>query len=117
MEAVEFIKEYRRMCMKYAYIESCGEECSDECPLFDSGYCELGFDNLEPSYIVSKVKQWSQAHPQKTMTQDFFEKFPNALKDSFGNPMVCPQTLGYGDFCCDDTKNNCTVCWSRPLEE
>lgn len=49
--------------------------------------------------------------------QDFFEKFPNALKDSFGNPMVCPQTLGYGDFCCDDTKNNCTVCWSRPLEE
>lgn len=66
---------------------------------------------------VKAVQQWSQAHPQKTIMQDFFEKFPNALKDSFGNPMVCPQTLGYGDFCCDDTKNNCTVCWSRPLEE
>lgn len=116
MEAVEFIKEYRRMCKKYAYIDVCGESCSSECPLY-GGYCDVSYENLEADYIVSKVEQWSQAHPQKTMMQDFFEKFPNALKDSSGNPMVCPQALGYGDFCCDDTNHNCTMCWSRPLEE
>lgn len=123
MDVVEFIKEYRRMCMKYAYIESCGEECSDECPLFDSGYCELGFDNLEPSYIVSKVQQWSQTHPQKTMMQDFFEKFPNAPKDEKegGFPkLVCPKQLGYTDIkedCIELFDGDCLKCWSRPLEE
>lgn len=118
MDVVEFIKEYRRMCMKYAYIESCGEECSDECPLFDSGYCELGFDNLEPSYIVSKVQQWSQSHPQKTIMQDFFEKFPNAPKDDyFGVPCLCPADIGYEEKNCRAMDYDCLKCWSRPLED
>lgn len=103
MDAVKFLKEKIRMCNSF-------ERCVG-CPI------ESDCRDTDPELMVKAVEDWSQAHPQKTMMQDFFEKFPNAPKDSFGNPMVCPQTLGYGDFCCDDTKNNCAVCWSRPLEE
>ena len=103
MDAVKFLKEKIRMCNSF---EGC--VC---CPL------ESDCGDTDPELMVKDVEDWSQAHPQKTIMQEFFEKFPNALKDSFGNPVVCPQALGYGDFCCDDTKNNCTVCWSRPLEE
>lgn len=107
MDAVEFVKERVRMCH---------HGCSN-CPANElTGGCDP-LETASINLLVQIVEQWSQAHPQKTIMQDFFEKFPNALKDSFGNPEVCPQALGYGDFCCDDTKNNCTVCWSRPLED
>lgn len=114
MDAVKFLKEKVRMCESYK--DSCAG-----CDLYKF-FQESNIHCTElleccPEESVNLVEQWSQAHPQKTMMQDFFEKFPNALKDSFGNPVVCTQALGYGDFCCDDTKNNCTVCWSRPLEE
>lgn len=74
MDAVEFIKEYQRMCRN---------EC-EECPLnyktcfYDSIYK----NNLPFEEIVKTVEQWSQDHPQKTMMQDFFEKFPNAPKNN-----------------------------------
>lgn len=110
MDAAKFIKEYIRMCNSFEITNCKGCAALDELKC-----CDLNTEN--PEKLVEIVEQWSQEHPQKTMMDDFFEKFPNALKDSFGNPMVCPQALGYGDFCCDDTEHNCTVCWSHPLEE
>ena len=110
MDAVEFIKEYSRLCNTYKNCTKCPfreNPCGTDCEW------TLGLEEE----IVSTVEQWSKSHPQKTIMQDFFEKFPNATKDSSGNPMVCPQALGYGNFCCDDTNHNCTMCWSRPLEE
>lgn len=122
MDAIEFIKEYRRMCKKYVLMDTCGEDCSNECPLY-GGYCDVTYENLEANYIVSKVEQWSQAHPQKTMMQDFFEKFPNALKEENDTPLnICPSYCGYTNepndlTVCDKFNNNCLKCWSRPLEE
>lgn len=112
MDAVEFLKEYRRMCKEYAD----NEDCSPECPLNTECYGYLDYKYVDIQNIVTKVQQWSQTHPQKTMMQDFFEKFPNAPKTGDGEPIVCPQELGYGDFCCDDTNHNCIKCWSRPLK-
>lgn len=115
MDAVKFIKEYRRMCNSYTTNIVNNVDCCLDCPLYGQP-CDIASLAISPEDIIIKIEQWSQAHPQKTMIQDFFEKFPNATKDSSGNPMVCPQALGYGDFCCDDTKHNCKECWNRPLE-
>ena len=111
MDAVEFIKEYQRMCTK----ESCYN-----CPAFQNvafGDCDL--DTKDPERLVKIVEQWSQSHPQKTMMQDFFEKFPNAPRSDVGTPKMCPSSCGYevishcpNDILCDSLK-----CWSRPLEE
>ena len=111
MDAIKFIREKYRMCH---YQDGCLH-----CSIYQSKGSKLCADWVaaNPEQAIKIVEQWSQTHPQKTMMQDFFEKFPNAPKDSFGNPMVCPQDLGYGDFCCDDTNHNCTMCWICPLEE
>ena len=53
---------------------------------------------------------------QKTILQDFLEKYPNAPKEEDGKPMdICPYHLGYApNKSC--MKMNCEDCWNRPLE-
>lgn len=120
MDAVEFLREHRRMCNKYAYTKACGEECSDECPL-KGYYCDLGYKHTDIENTVSKVEQWSKEHPQKTMIQDFFEKFPNAPKNLDGIPNnLCPSELGYKSthkYYCGDYESSCINCWNRPMED
>ena len=106
MDAVEFIKEYQRMCEK----ESC-----HNCPAFGNNVlsdCDLC--TKSPEKLVQIVEQWSQDHPQKTMMQDFFEKFPNAPKHKNGCPKTCPNNI-YN--CKPICTNECVKCWSRPLED
>lgn len=118
MDAVEFIKEYRRMCNKYIYSDACGEDCSRECGLYGE-HCDLSCNDMDANDVVYRVEQWSQSHPQKTMMQDFFEKFPNAPKVRDGGPRMCPEDCGYKESneYCDDIKFGCLKCWNRPLEE
>lgn len=108
MDAVEFLKQYQRMCKSYTSCESC-KLYSDCLP--------SGCLDSDPKTSVRVVEQWSQDHPQKTMMQDFFEKFPNAPKATNGEPMICPYNCGYGNFCCEQSNGICFNCWSRPLEE
>lgn len=115
MDAIEFIKEYFRLCEAH-------EDCVD-CPFIKEESdipCNLISKNAEK--IVSIVKQWSQDHPQKTIIQDFFEKFPNAPKTVDGLPFPCPFECGYSkNNKCPFGKNapsdDCSKCWFRPLEE
>ena len=114
MDAVEFLKEYQRMCRK---------EC-EECPLNRKVCLYKINDNLPFEEIVKATEQWSQSHPQKTMIQDFFEKFPNAPKrDDNITPCACPAHLGYVErnnvnyYECESFGYDCVKCWSRPLEE
>lgn len=115
MDAIEFFKEYHRMCNFYV-----GETCN-KCPASKLDCCGLYTKNYEE--IIQIVEQWSQAHPQKTMMQDFFEKFPNAPKSEDGTPRdVCPGGCGYVDepnnySVCEKFEDGCLKCWSRPLEE
>lgn len=71
-----------------------------------------------PQEAISIVRQWSVAHPQKTIKDDFFEKFPNANKLCDGIPDVCAAKLGYVSECtyqnCEDF---CKECWNEPLDE
>lgn len=107
MDAVEFLKQYQRMCKSYTSCESC-ELYSD--------FLSSGCLDSDPKTSVRVVEQWAQTHPQKAMIQDFFEKFPNAPKGKTGAPGVCPYDCGYGDFDCEQANGICYNCWSRPLE-
>lgn len=109
MDALKFMKEYRRMCDYYS-------RCF-ECPRVDEPNCnieEMSDEELES--LVNTVEQWSKEHPQKTRFQDFKEKYPNMkLRDS-GIPWACCSYLGYCESC-DEAKSNCAVCWNTPVEE
>lgn len=115
MDAVEFIKEYYRICEAH-------EDCVD-CPFIKEEIdipCDLISKNAEK--IVSIVKQWAKEHPRKTMIQDFFEKFPNAPRTVNGLPFPCPFKCGYTkNSNCPFGRNNpsddCSECWFRLLEE
>lgn len=115
MDAVEFIKEYFRLCETH-------EDCVN-CPFTKEEVdvpCDLISKNAEK--IVSIVKQWAEEHPQKTIMQDFFEKFPNAPKSKFNHPTLCPGNCGYNNETpsyeiCKKFNEDCLKCWSRPLED
>lgn len=68
MEAIEFLKEYARMC----------NECKAcyECPLKGTT-CSIGEDLSEEQMIniVDKTEQWSIEHPTITNIQKFKEVF------------------------------------------
>ena len=67
---------------------------------------------------AAKVKAWKKAKekPQKTMLQDFLEKYPKAILDQDSTPFnICPCDLGYKNkqYC----ERSCMTCWNRPLEQ
>lgn len=112
MDTIEFIKEKYRMCH---YQDGCSH-----CSIYEKKGSRLCADWVaaNPEQTIEIVEQWSQSHPQKTMMQDFFEKFPNAPKNPNGTPQFCPRYAGYSQQKdCTDCVNKYLECWSRPLEE
>lgn len=87
MDAVEFFKERRRMCLNYDRCKGC------PCEKNDLVSCNPSTSEIE--ILVKVIEQWSQSHPRKTMIQDFFEKFPNAPRTVDGLPFPCPFECGY----------------------
>lgn len=114
MDAIEFLKQRHRMCD----METC-----DSCPASFLDECDCDSKNIVE--LVEIVEKWSQSHPQKTMIQDFFEKFHNAPKREDGSPCACPAHLGYvkgnnanyWESECNEFDYNYVKCWSRPLED
>lgn len=119
MKALEFLREWHRMCQKYPF-------CSD-CPMEDSSSrscmpCKWVFNDIEK--VVAIVKKWSEEHLRKTLLQDFLEKYPKAELAYNKFPEICPHSLGYATNkeCFLDTdeqfvSEECEECWNRPLEE
>lgn len=116
MDAIKFLKEQVRMCEN--------SDCST---------CELHKNNNKtnvscyrlaneyPNEAVAIVEKWSKEHPQKTILDDFLEKYPNApTNKEYGFPLsICPSELGYKNKCTNAEKyiSGCAACWSRPLSE
>lgn len=124
MDAVKFIKERIRMCNYYA--EKNGMRCGN-CPLHSepnelyNKNCTLSYyDKEHTNNIVKVVEKWSKENPEKTILQDFLEKYPNAPLTEAGLPDgICPFMLGYkgrNEKCIPD-EYFCKQCWNRPLEE
>lgn len=111
MDAVEFLKEWKRMCDNVTDCKNCpiGNQhipyTKNDCALFS-------FYNGEVS--VKCVEQWSKEHPRKTRLQDFIEKFPNApLVDGIPE-RFCPYDLGYNVKDCNGS-DKCIKCWNESV--
>lgn len=113
-KTVNFFDEYKRMCAKVH-----GLPCS-KCPL---SYTRNGTDygcetyiRLYPDKAVEIVQAWSDAHQIKTYAEDFFEKFPNAARETGGTPKSCWRNV-YGSGNCPVIDHDCAKCWNRIMED
>ncbi len=114
------------------YLRKRGEMCNavdcDQCPLSEiNNGKKLGCDQYEerfPEEAIAKVKAWHEKKYKKyTYRDDFFSKFPNAKRDTEGNPMdsvtsetipACSLYPEIKDKCteCSD----CEICWDMKKE-
>lgn len=110
MEFKEAMRIWKRMC-KTDTCESCPIPYTEpsECMTWVMTHTELADEIFE---------EWAKQHPEKTIADDFFEKFPKAPRDGEGAPHACAVDIGYSmpPFC-DRNTNRCAECWRRPLEE
>lgn len=51
------------------------------------------FQAKYPDEAIAIVQKWSDEHPPKTYRDDFFEKFPGAVKDKDGYPLFAPDYI------------------------
>nr|DAJ07746.1 MAG TPA: hypothetical protein [Caudoviricetes sp.] len=84
MEALEFLKEERRMCASF-------DAMCVKCPLGDAGCCVIvGDTDRELENEVTTVEQWSKKHPRKTRQSEFLKQWPEANVDDYGVLKMCP---------------------------
>lgn len=113
MEALEFLKERKRMCRSF-----CGS-CRG-CPC-EKVRCALNSLTSDDDYkrIVAAVEEWSAAHPRKTRQSVFLEQYPNA-KTVEGALAICPYNLGLIDKCKSEVGRLCFDCrrefWMQEVE-
>lgn len=82
MDAVEFLKQFNRMCKTYIY-----DGCT-ECPAYKYR-CGDQFDEQEEDG-VSIVEQWAKEHSTKTRQSELLKLFPNASMLNDGCLNICP---------------------------
>lgn len=119
MEAVEFLKEYNRMCDSECSCYACDyrNELINHIKFigeFEYETC-LMITMENPEFSVKYVEQWSKEHPKKTRLQDFLEKYPNTILDIDGIPCFCPEYIGMVK--CDNCTHNQVECWNKPYDE
>nr|DAI63314.1 MAG TPA: hypothetical protein [Caudoviricetes sp.] len=74
MDAVEYVKELRRLHKMQKICNGCPLRNNDTCiaGLCDDGLCD------EAEKAVQIVEQWAKDHPIKTRQSEFLKMFPNA---------------------------------------
>lgn len=120
-KTIDFLHELKRLC-------DTRDECvanaanKEDCPMF--GVCRLTRSKICDKDIktaIETMQKWSDEHPKKTYTQDFFEKFPDAPKDKSAKseyPDACRNMI-YGGGCpkIESRIDCCYECWNEPMEE
>lgn len=98
------IKDLKKMCDFYLHCSGCPIKSILTCSVYRL-----------PDNIEEIIDKWVAEHPVKTYAMDFFEKFPNAPRDSDGVPKTCwKHVYGDGKYCSSDA---CTECWNREMKE
>ena len=108
MDAVEFLRDFRRMCLSYDNCTGC-ELRSDEC-----SQMEEDFDHEK---VIRVVEKWAKAHPVKTRLSELLKVLHN-----------CRRVQGYPEHCIleYDSKQKCMgrrcidckrIFWLTPIEE
>lgn len=99
MDAIEYIKEAKRLCKSRHVCKS----VYDKCPLQDeNGHCTANIwiaDTIEGvEETVQIVEQWAKDNPVKTRQSEFLKMFPNA-EMSDGAIGICPKKVDK-KYCC-----------------
>ena len=92
MDALEFLKEHKRMCNEYSRSYN---GCCD-CPLVSHCSISSTASDDDNKKTVDVVEQWSKEHPRKTMQSVFLEQWPEAIISCDGLPDVAPCQLCVG---------------------
>lgn len=119
MDALEFLRERKRMCNYYSHC--------DGCPLDDSKcVIESSTTDEDCKRIVAAVEQWSKENPRKTRQSVFLEHYPEASLDANGLMQFCPTSISaaYRDRdsngLCADPDRKCEDCrrefWMKEVE-
>ena len=115
MEALEFLKERKRMCRSF------GGSCRG-CPC-EKVRCVINAHVSDDDYkrIVAAVEEWSAAHPRKTRQSVFLEQYPQADIDSTGLLILCPKRISADiRVTADCLRQECSDCrrefWMQEVE-
>lgn len=110
MDAIEFVKQLRRMDEKRA-VKKCFI------------YLREGEEADSPEDVVAEVEEWAKEHPLKTRQSEFLKHYPTARIDENGCLDVYPCVLcdtyrnKYGGCANDDA--GCSECrkdfWSQEV--
>lgn len=106
MDALEFLRERKRMCNSYSHCEGC--------PL-DESKCVIDstISDEDCKRIAAAIEQWSKEHPRKTRQSVFLEQWPEAelypdgvlglcpkkVSVAYRNGNSCAKTIACGDCC------------------
>ena len=109
MDAVEYIKEAKRICKSRSVCKS----VSGKCPLLDeNGHCTATADICAADIIektekaVQIVGQWAKEHPIKTRQSEFLKRFPNAMiNESDGILCITPCNIEGKSIVCTNGKS------------
>lgn len=113
MEALEFLKERKRMCNSYDGCKGC--PFGDSKCVIDSTISDEDFKR-----IVATVEQWSKEHPRKTRQSVFLEQWPNCMMGDDGVVGLCPRNVDKMHACNVILFAKCTDCrrefWMQEAE-
>ena len=114
MDAVEFLRDFRRMCLSY------GGTCTG-CKLAGTPGtpCVPINSDCDHEKVIRVVEKWAKAHPVKTRLSEFLKLFPNAPAPEDGCPDLCVKFFDSTVSCKDSA--GCLDCkkkfWFTPIEE
>lgn len=115
MDAVEFLRERRRMCNAQ---DDCGT-----CPIgivCDDYFVNHNYSQEKASGMVSTVEQWAKEHPIKTRQSKFLKHYPDARILPHGCLNACPMDV-FSDADINCNAQPCFECkkafWLAEVEE
>jgi hypothetical protein len=114
MNALEFLKEERRMCASF-------DAMCVKCPLGDTGCCVIvGDTDRELESEVAAVEQWSKAHPRRMRQSVLLERWPNCTMGDNGVVGMCPRNVDKNYICDPNRFAGCPNCrrefWMQEVE-
>ena len=107
MDALEFIKEAKRMCQSY-------EEC-EACPAHGDGYddCRIStFRDVDEEITVDIVGKWALEHQEKTRQSEFLKLLPQNVTPKMNCNVldICPAVLISGGLMGYCPRTSCQIC-------
>ena len=105
MDAVMFVKEWKRMCISSKTCLSCSIGKSAGVSTVCSNVVKK-----EPEKYVAIVEKWSAEHPIKTRQSEFLKMFPDASLGENGALVIAPcnvNTKFQSEICAIDKCEDC----------